>query len=213
MTGIKRIILVAAPSCCGKSTFIDSLVDNGIEEIAQGLRMGNPADWTYVDAYYFGKNTLAQLAGMGASNVVIHWTIPRRSLKVTLRNVFLLNAYDKKERIAVLHAAREVSVVTLFNSSENLLRNLQFRTKRIRELREQKHDSFLLYFEKILNIRSLKKLYSKRENLIPMYEKWFGFCETLHARERFLIDLSASHANLTPQSGWAKIKADWQAGD
>lgn len=212
MTGINRIILIAAPSCCGKSTLIEKLVDNGIEEVAQGLRMGNPADWTYVDAYYFGKNTLARLAGKGASNVVIHWTIPRPGLKITLRNLFLLNAYDKKERIDVLHAAREVSVVTLFNSRENLLRHLQFRSRRVRELREKKHDSFFQYLEKSLNISSLKKFYSKQENLIPMYEKWFSFCETLHARERFLIDLSVSQASLTPQSEWTKIKAGWQAG-
>lgn len=213
MTSINRIILIAAPSCCGKSTLISKLVDNGLDSIAQELRMGDPSDWTYVDAFYFRKNTLTRLAGRGASNVVVHWTIPRPGLKIGLRNLLLFNAYDKKDRIDVLRAAQEISVVTLFNSRDNLIRHVQFRSKRIRELREKRQDGVFLSMGKILAARSLSKFYSRRENMIPMYEKWFGFCETLNPREEFLVDLSASQTTLMPQSQWPDIRADWKVGD
>jgi hypothetical protein len=210
MKRIDRILLVAAPSCCGKSTFIRSLVAGEHPDIAETFQLGDPKEWLVADAFYFSPRAVDWIDEHSDGRSIVHWTIPRPGLKLALRNLWLRNAYDRQERLAVLEAAKSVSVLTLFDSAENLTRHVQFRRDRISERRQSGEDPLTMYLSKSWDIRSLADLYSDLANLVPMYDRWFEFCADLAPGDRFMVDLSAGHS-LIPADEWSTVRSRWLA--
>ena len=208
MIPLDRLIVVAAPSCCGKSTFINEIRNNGLQGLARELQICDTKSWAYDDAFYIDAKFLRNTERSPTKNMVIHWTIPRPTAKLAFRNLLTLNAYDKKERVEFLRKSHEVTILTLFTSQNDLVQRVQSRCEHVRQRRLVGTDSYLNFARKRWNMWKLGRFYSNTRNLTSLYERWFGFCQTLNVRASYLVDIQGD-ATLVSTAKWPEIRADW----
>lgn len=212
MIPLDRLIVVAAPSCCGKTTFINNIRKNKLQSITTALQMDDALSWAYEDAFYINAKFLRNVEHSPARNMVMHWTIPHPTVKLAFRNLLILNEYDKKERLKILQTARDVTILTLYTSQHDMVRNVQFRRERIRQRRLEGTESLYKFARKRWNMWRLVNLYSNMRNLIPLYERWFQFCQTLNARASYLVNVQGN-PTLDSTTKWSEIREGWMIND
>ena len=208
MIPLDRLIVVAAPSCCGKSTFIDNVKMNRLQSITTALRIDDATSWSFDDSFFIDTKFLQELEQSPVRKMVLHWTIPHPTVKLTMRRLLTLNAYDKKKRLKVLQSARDVTILTLYTSQHNLVRRVQFRSERVRQRRSDGTESLYKFVRKKWDSWRLVKFYSNMKNLVPMYERWFRFCQTLNVRASYLVNLE-EEPTLDSITKWPTIRDGW----
>ncbi len=211
MIWLDRIILVAAPSCCGKTMFINMMRRDKLQRISADLQMGDVSSWTYKDAFYINARSLKTIEKSPINKIVLHWTIPHPTFKLALRNLVLLCAYDKTSRLQIMKSSREITVLTLYTSQSSLLRRVEFRRQRILERRLEGKESLFSLTTKKRRTRKLAQFYSDMCNLAPLYERWFHFCETLNPGASYLVNVE-DEPSLVSITKWSEIKEGWGCG-
>lgn len=212
MSSIDRLIVIAAPSCCGKTTFINNLMNGELSSISEVLGMGDVASWEFKDAFFVDKEYTDMLLKRGVSKMLLHWTIPHPSPKLFIRNLMLLNAYDKKERLDILDAAKQIDILTLYAPLNVLRTRVQLRYQRIVEKQQEKQKNFnslVMKTKSKWNIDRLYKVYSDPAKLVGMYSRWFDFCGRYDSSGNYLINVESCQPTIAPVSDWSMIRDGW----
>jgi hypothetical protein len=208
MLPIERLLLVAAPSCCGKSTFIRGLRSGELADWATTLRFQESDGWLFKDAWYLDPEYLDRIREAPESNMVLHWTIPRPSIKLAIRDVLTGGRYDKANRIDFVRSTGRLTIVTLLNSREFLLRGVASRLETAGNRRRSGKSSQLTYWRQRWNMARLRALYSNMANLVPMYDRWFEFCESLSPESHEIIQLDKNFSGLSVDD-WSTLRLQW----
>lgn len=206
---VERIIIIAAPSCCGKSRFVSQLRDGNLPTIAERLKMGDVSDWEFKDSFYANDAMISELKQSGGKSLILHWTIPHPSLKLSIRNLLLANGYDKKARLKLIGMARDITVLTLVADPDALVERVGFRKKRVLELRSVGRDSLRVHLKKLRHLRSLAATFQNTDKLVSMYDKWFAFCEQFNVSEYYLVDVNED-PDLKPRDSWKNYVTRWR---
>jgi hypothetical protein len=212
VTPLDRLIVVAAPSCCGKSTLIDGIRNNRYPAVTAQLRTSESDTWTYEDAFYVDKAFLRDLESSPARNMVLHWTIPRPGLKLKMRRLLTLNAYDRKERLTLLNNANDVTVLTLYATGPELQRRVAERYERVLARRSSGQDGFLKSARKRRNMCSLREFYSNMDSVVSIYDDWLRFCDAQAVDASFLVKSDAD-AELVPATEWPAVRQSLVNGE
>ncbi len=200
----KRLILVAAPSCCGKTTFIEQLKRGRLETVETHIEVNNLNNWLYRDIYLHEKEIL-ELETSLQCDLILHYTIPYPALKYIFRS-----GYDKKERLTIIQGADELIFLTLYASPPTLLHRIQLRRQRVKERRKQGVVPIHKYTRTMRTLKRLEKIYANPNKLIPMYRNWLSYCSNLNLNKHFLVDVEAS-PRIEKISSWSHIIATWQS--
>ena len=208
MLPIERLLLVAAPSCCGKSTFIRGLRSGELADWAATLDFRERDGWLFKDAWYLDPQYLDRIREAPESNMVLHWTIPRPSIKLAIRDAFTGGRYDKADRIEFVRSAGQLSIVTLLNSREFLLRGVASRLETAAKRRRSGKSSHLTYLRQRWNMARLRALYANMANLVPMYDRWFEFCNSLEPESHEIIRLDENFSRLSLDD-WSTLRLTW----
>lgn len=171
--------------------------------------MGNVSGWEYRDSYYANNAMLSEVSRHGIKRLILHWTIPHPSLKLTVRNLLLRNAYDKKARLALIGMAKNVTCLTLVANPDKLIERVRLREKRVKELRAEGRDSQIKYRQKLGYVKALIATYNEIERVVPMYDRWFAFCEQMCVTQHYLVDVNADPF-LTSLSSWRDFVTRWE---
>lgn len=208
MLPLDHLIVVAGPSCCGKSTFIDKLRNRELPDITSALGINDSSDWIYKDAYYLNARLLKDIAQSPERNLVLHWTIPSPGIKLLLRDISLHFAHDKKARLRILQSAKRLTVLTLYTSRAIFLKRVNARRMRIMARRDGGMDSQLKYLVKMRHTRLMDRIYSDTNNLASMYNRWFRLCSSFNVDAMHLVRLE-DYSTLEPADQWPVITDQW----
>lgn len=207
---MERLVIIAAPSCCGKTSFVHQLRNGELAHIAETLQMGDIRNWEYRDAFFANTAMIAELRQSQTKRMILHWTIPHPSIKIKIRNLLLRNSYDKKSRLALIKMAEDLTCLTLVANPNKLIERAGLRKKRVDELLLEKRDSLLTHRRKTKHVRKLIANYSDIEKIVPMYNRWFAFCEQMEVKEHYLVDVNVAPL-LVPKKKWGDVVASWRA--
>jgi hypothetical protein len=201
--------MVAGPTCCGKTWFINNLKSEKLIDIREKIQMGDIKSWVYQDAYYLDSAKLKEILDSSISKILLHWTIPLPRLKIFLRNIVLLGAYDKKARIQILHSANNLTILTLYANPTTLIQRVELRRNNIIKELDQRESFFLKKMIKMSNINKVKKIYSDRKHFLHLYNRWFNFVrEDLKPQMHYLVDVNGE-PTLKTVDKWNDIVKNW----
>ncbi len=202
MDKVKRLIVIAAPSCCGKSTFVNKLIKRELPQIEKTTGMVDASAWTYKDLWLHEKE-LKALNNSDDLELLLHYTLPHPALKFILRR-----GYDKKDRLSILQASDNITILTLFATPSTLVRRIQLRRDRIFERKKTIKQKRLKTMQALRTLNRLHRIYSNPYRLAALYQKWFDICSEFNINDHLLVNVEQS-AELLPLSKWPDITRSW----
>lgn len=186
---IDRLIVVAGPTCCGKSRFIHLLRIGKLREIEETLQMGDLNSWYYQDSYYLNEKILKNISQSSIRKIILHWTIPLPRVLIYLRNIAMLGAFDRKERLYLLKSANNLTVLTFYSSQKILMKRVRNRKKQIIKHLKKENANLLVKMFSMYKIKVTERIYSHRIRYLDTYFRWFNFLnKNLEIKENFLVE-------------------------
>jgi len=158
---IKKLIVIAGPTSCGKSTIINELVEGKGQEIKEACHLPQNANLVFSRELY-----LHLLKGKKIENLVLHYDIIRR-IHTTFKTV------ERDPTLNILDDCEEVYVFTLYTDAENLRKQLN--AGRI----EGQHPPKPAYL-------ILQKEYQSAERIQSYYKEWLNFILKRKVKHQFI---------------------------
>jgi hypothetical protein len=216
MPSVDHLLLVAGPSCSGKSTLIQQLCAGELPRIAAQLRLGDPAVWSCVlprDLEALERETLQRM--------ILHYDFLRPWTDGGTP------AYEEDEVLRLAGAAAEVTLVTLWVPPDVLSRRMAERRSAFVSalLRGRPWDSEALRTSgRIVRpsldgrrslrkafavVRELRRLgtkvrsYRRAGELEAVYEAWIDFWR-LRLAEHWILDGASDPPELLPLAEWRR---------
>lgn len=204
MYEFRNLLIVAAPCCCGKTTFVHRLMTGEDPDLAERLLRGQWATepWIYKDMFMHEAEIVA-LARRGAGNVMLHYTLPYPAPRFLLRP-----GYDKQSRLAMLRRSRQTSAVTLLACRSTLLRRVSQRRGRIFQRLERGQISRWKAYRLLATLNHLERVYASKDRLRGIYARWFGFLRDSGVRDHHLVDVTGTPRLIT-ESEWDAVVSAW----
>ena len=187
-----RVVLIAGPSCVGKTTFVNKLRSGEMPEITQALDLEPLADWQYRDSYYADEAMSQELVKQSVDKLFLHWTVAYPSLKVSLRRFLAGGSYEKAARLKLLQNATRIDCLVLRARQESLLARVKMREEVVLARRAARKDSYWLFREKMANVKALESLYADSARLEALYREWVVFCRDVPVSAIYEVDVSAN---------------------
>ena len=187
---IDQLIIVAAPSCCGKSTLIRELRSGNVRKLATALAMDAVDSWFFVDS-----DLLDTLRQRQVPRMVLHYALPALPIKDGL-----IRSIADDSPMDILQIAKRISIVTLFADSDTLLQRIR---KRIRSRKANRWPvirsiaGFLAQskslrerwplLRKRFRLERLEKLYADPDELSFIYRSWFSHCQQVSPEMELIL--------------------------
>lgn len=169
---IGRTILVAGPSCVGKTTLMKKLRRGLLPDLQNRLKMGDLACWHFRDAMHMSDYPETEIP-----NLVLHYDILR-----LMDQGFPDYASDPV--LGRLASCGELLILTLRERPEVLCRRCLQRRRRTWSLLTR--GCFRLFYQRYRRLGRKCRMYSAPSEVMALYENWFGFCSTLAATEHLV---------------------------
>ena len=213
--GMERLVVIAGPSCSGKSTMIDRLLSGRLPRLAGGLELGPLETWTSLLPKHVSDPPRAD-----APKVLLHYDLLRRwTRKEPAAD------YDGDPCLGLLSEAPDLTVVTLWASASVLAARLRQRrsTFHRRLLRgrlwnsEQLHSTAVeddrpapswwrtasAVWRELLRLEAKRRLFRSEDPLRDLYESWLRFCVRTGPRANWIIDTHADLERLLPAASYS----------
>jgi len=202
MNKVKRLVIIAAPSCCGKSTFVNQLIKRELPQIEKSIGIDDASAWTYKDIWLH-ENELVTQTNTSDLDLMLHYTLPHPALKFILRR-----GYDKKVRLSILQASDNITLLTLFATPSTLVKRIQLRRERIFEKKKTTRQKPLKTIKALRTLNRLHRIYSNPDKLTALYQNWFDVCSEFSINNHFLVNVEQS-AELLPFTKWPEVSHSW----
>jgi hypothetical protein len=215
MLSTDRLLLVAGPSCSGKSTLIQQLCAGELPRVVAQLRLGDPAAWRCVL-----PQDVAALDGEQMERMILHYDF----LRPWTGNG--TPAYQEDDVLRLAGTAAEVTLVTLWVPPDELRRRIVERRSAFAGslLRGRPWDSETLRTSRrnvgpppdnrrslgktLAIVQELRRLHAKVRSyrrpgeLESLYEGWIAFWQPPRQAEHWILDSAADPAALVPLAEW-----------
>lgn len=170
---IRRLIIVAGPSCAGKTTLINRLRKGELPLLQKNLKMLDLHGWYYKDAWQL-KTFFAE----GPIDLILHYDI----LRLMDKNI---QSYDIDPVFHVLQTAREVMVLTLWECPETLLQRC--RQRQWKNFCNLKKGKFRYFFKRFKRLNRKSGLYKNPKAMAQWYKRWFDFCLEVDSLQHVIV--------------------------
>ena len=175
LRSIDRLIVIAAPSCCGKSVFIAHLASGSIPQIAASIGVDDVPGWTISDAMF-----LARIPEEHLARLIVAYAIPVHEI---VSGRFVDPSSDR--RLDIVSRARETVFVTLLASSASLSSRLRQREHQnlMRIFLNPRH-----FFKARRHTERLKPIYRDPLKLQTAYDWWFQYVASTPSKNAWVIN-------------------------
>jgi hypothetical protein len=112
-----RLVIIGAPSCCGKSTLIKKLRSGEGAELADALALGDIDSWQFVDSEF-----LVDMAEEHFPKLIVHYALPTVPLKYGL-----IPHIAEDPAMGMFFNADRISLVTLYTTPQSLVERVTSR--------------------------------------------------------------------------------------
>lgn len=195
-----ELIILAAPSCCGKSRFLNQLFDGKLNCLADVLKLRTPIS----DYAQMTPKEVSELGDQHISRLFLHYAIPT----LALNNGNLRKLADDS-RLDILKHSGKITVITMLASNQVLSDRLQRRIKKNRSMIIKKPVKYCREFFRLIK---LKQQYTKPANVIAAYDEWLAFSHSLPNLSAEWLMLADDEYKLLPLSRWPTLKKTYSAG-
>lgn len=185
-----HLLVIAGPTCAGKTTLIDRLLEGNLPSFSETLQIERPSKCKAVTAISMESYCETEI-----DSLILHYDIVYR-----LRSI---RHYREDNALSVISAAKKIIFVTLWASPEILVSRLKARrTQVIREsLISMRALRIYGALHRWCNISSLLfKLNNTSEYLESVYNNWFDYCEEIETDSHWLINCLEKEPVLHPLS-------------
>jgi hypothetical protein len=194
MPRVGELILLAAPSCCGKTYFLEQLYGGRLESLAQRLGLEEPID-SYISVI---PSQLENFRDADVSRMILHFAIPTIAL-----NERSLQTLADESRLDIVSSSDRVTVITLLASANVLASRLH---TRFRENRKMMYRKLSKYLSERRRMNRLKQMYAAPDKLVVAYEAWFKYVDSLaNLRKSWLVTAENDYEAFEPNE-WEQIK-------
>lgn len=201
MPRVADLIVLAAPSCCGKTRFLDQVCDGAHEDFLLRMGITEPID------SYMQVASLKEADALRDANVarmIFHFTIP--SIPLIERR---LGRLSDEPRLGFVRAAEKVTAITLLASGDALASRLQLRNRTTRKLICKSIPKYLAVRRKL---GKLQHIYDNPANLVAVYEEWFGYMQSLpNLAQSWLVTAEDDYALYAPTE-WHHFRSSYFPG-
>ena len=167
MTHVGELILLAAPSCCGKSYFLEQLYEGRLQHLVQRMALDEPIH-SYVSVI---PKELQDYRGSYVPRMILHFAIPTIALVDGS-----LTSLEDEPRLDVVKSAERVTVITLLASADVLASRLRSRQ---RSNRRMIFRNIAKYRSERRKMARLAQIYAVPEDVVVAYEAWFQYVDSL----------------------------------
>ncbi len=194
---VDNMIVIAAPSCCGKSVFIQTLKRSGKPSPEYDLDIDDLNSWTFANAHQ-----VSQIREEHVQQMVLHYAIP--SLSLTSGQ---LGDISDDPKLLALSLAKKVSFLTLYAAPRTLVHRVGLRKRSNRKMLLRNPQK---YYRESKRLKQLEELYRRPDKLSHIYDKWLMYCQSYQAKTHWLISVE-SDPLWTPVSDWPIIARNFYA--
>ena len=197
MPKVGELILVAAPSCCGKTRFLNELFAGRLHHVLTAMKIKAP-----IDSY---QSVIPQeIADIDSSNVprmILHYALPTIALdEGSLRNL------EDDPRLEIVSNSERVTVLTLITSPAILTSRLLARNRAHRILLLT---NFSKYFRERRRLGRLKDLYAEPSRIKSVFDAWFAYSSLLpNLADQWLITADDEYG-VYAQRDWLSISKSY----
>ena len=167
-----RVIIIAGPSCVGKTTLIQKLREGKLPDLQKHLNLHDLESWVFLDAWQ-----VEGFIGLGHRNLVLHYDI----LRLLDYNIL---GYQMDTALNFLRDVNQVEMLTLWEFSDTLLDRCRRRWRK--NFRNLKKFRLRLFFGRHHRLKQKIYLYQNPETLLEWYAKWFDFCMSIPVSDHFV---------------------------
>lgn len=193
MAKVIDLVLLAGPSCCGKSHFLEHVSGGHSDHVLKAA----------LSAHYSSYRTLTpkELPSLGDElipGMILHLALPIIPLvEGSLRQV------SDDNRLQLVKSSERVTAITMLASRGVLMSRLR---KRERAGLKQLFRGISQYRAVHRRLSKLKEIYGSSAGLIAVYEAWFHYLQSLDNLDaEWLLTCDDQYELLEP-SEWPRIK-------
>lgn len=193
--GVKQLIVIAGPSCCGKTTLLNQLFHGQFREIWSVIGDGEISQWQLYGHQNLSDFSLIQHAqvGGGGEKLIVHF------------DTFRMRPTWQQQIEAKLKDLHQIGtdpvLVTLWISSRPLLGRLVKRELRRMVKMLIRLELKDLYW-RIRRFQAAFSLYQNPSRLQTFYRKWFQLCDGVGFKYHWVIDVSGNHPRIYSKNEW-----------
>ena len=184
---MKRLILIAGPSCAGKTTLISSIFA-GNPELKQLLCIIDPAEWTSLEARQLDKVDVREI-----NNLVLHYDIIEQHTALGYKHILELFTYYE-----------DITLITLMASPLSLL--LRNTNRLVKYMFQQLVAIIWGRKRKFTKSWHREKLYLNPGMTKTIYGNWMSHIESFKIIKHLIIDTSGISLNAGLMPTYKNIK-------
>ena len=180
MFHIKQVIIIAGPSCAGKTFLIDKIKQNALPELRNQLGLSDPSSWQYVLAMDLDKVCQSSI-----DKLVIHYDLFEQQSK---ENEF--NYLNK-----LISNSDMLTVVSLLAPRSVLMKRIRYRIfgLYLRKFGLRKKEYPGQRIQKCISILQKKYRACQCGGSDVLYDRWFSYLNKNSVSKHFLIDSTKSY--------------------
>ena len=199
--GLRHLVVIAGPSCVGKSTVVSRLIKGELPALAQSLGLLNAERFAVVHAAEFKKDTTP---GDVSGDVFLHYELTRTR--------FVKTGPQSDRALQILTHARRIDFLTLWEDPDTIARRFRAKVRRslVDALLALEFRRARRVFERFL-IR--RRYFRDPQHMWALYCQWFEVCDTVPAASHWTFRSSAERDH--PRRLGSRARAFWdvQGGD
>lgn len=186
---VEKLMILAGPPACGKTTVLRALQEGKLPEIARRLGMENPAGWPLAAARELDSmpETMERL--------LLHYDLLRQR-----KNAGVGETYDADPSLEIMRLAGETTMVTIWTPIEALCERVGGRGKPLRELWERLRGKG--HSAGVRKLTIVRETYRNSADVTACYMRWFDFCKTRRLAAHWVMDTSVWEPRLTKLEDW-----------
>ncbi len=187
MIQVNKLLVIAGPSCVGKSTLIERLQEGKLPTISRQLKIGDPSLWTFAEWDFAETHGTAHTPTLEISQLVLHYNFLR-----VLRRDARRRTHEEDPALHILTTSRDITFVTLWSSPDVLALRVKSRfeigTHTFRDFRTLRRTYHELRQQGFRYRTFLYRLYGNKQKLLERYDAWFAFCLKYNSRAHWIVD-------------------------
>jgi len=196
---LDRVIVIAGPSCVGKSTLIDALRRGEHPRLAAALGLHDPKAWVFQNA----RRTARAAIETAARNLVLHYDIVRPAMEPSIAG------YADDPGLAPMLEARELCVCTIWGKGDLLRARAAFKSRRRARIDSTALHSPRQWWLRNRRMSTLRSWYRNDVFVLGLYDQWFAFVGSVSPGARQLIVNALEPESIaTPIAHWRASRSD-----
>lgn len=197
-----RVIVIAGPSCVGKTTLIGQFQQYEHRQVANLLGLRDPDMWDYANA----RRVPTDFTDPGAVGLVLHYDILRPMMERRI------TSYADDPGLAAALQASQLTICTVWGDGELLRTRAAIKISQRSRLSASALRLPVQGWMRRRRLQTLRKWYRDDAFIRKCYASWFKFTESATgAAPHWILDVKQQAARIEPLARWSRIpRTTWE---